>query len=182
MHANSDNDPRTSPPWKYSSVLLIDGNPARQFERAAGMRRCGLHVDCAANAAAADALWEQDKYGLVLIELHGAAEDLNAFSWKLQRISPPQKIGIYRSQPPFILHVGDPLLRSTDTARLPRELMKEPSSDAAAQGVYGISQAAQKIRALRPPRARPAMATPIPDRPKPESHADVAARVLGGAE
>ena len=182
MLASSDNDPQTPPPGKYSSVLLIDGNPTRQFERAANMRRCGLHVDCADDADTASALWERNKYRLVLIDLHGAAADVGAFSLRLQRLSPPQKVGIYRSKPPFIIHAGDPLLSSPDTARLPRASEKDPAGEAAARGGYGISHAAQRIRAMRPRTARAAAVPPVQERPKPESQASIAARVLGGAE
>ena len=178
MQTSSDNAPQTPSPWKYSSVLLIDGNLKRQFERAASMRLCGLHVDCAADADTASGLWARDKYRLVLIELHGATDDLLAFSSQLQELSPPQKIGIYRSKPPFIVRAGDPLLRSADTTRLPRESV----SEAPVKVGYGISHAAQRIRAMRPQRARVAEASPVPNRPKPESNTDIAARVLGGAE
>ena len=182
MQAPSDNDPRTAPPAKFSSVLLIDGNPKRQFERAANMRRCGLRVDCAADAHTASALWERDKYRLVLIELHNATDELRAFSFRLQELSPPQRVGIYRSKPPFIVPAGDPILMSPDTARLPGTSIQKAPHEAAAKGGYSLCDAAQRIRAMRPQRARPEAVPPVPGRPKPESNASIAARVLGGAE
>ena len=179
MGTNSANPP-SSAPVKYSSVLLIDGDPERQFERAASMRRCGLRVDCAADADSATALWVQDKYRLVLIELHEAGEAVRTFCSKLQRLSPPQKVGIYRSQPPFIVQPGDPRLMSDDTPRLPRVALEKTAIETAAKGRNGLAHAAQRIRALRPKPVRTVPASPPPARPERASNADIAARVLGG--
>ena len=183
MGATSGTDPQVLAPVKYSSVLLIDGDPRRQFERAASMRRAGLHVDCAEDATTAIALWVPDKYRLVLIDLHQAGNDVHAFCSKLQKLSPPQKVGIYRSKSPFIVQPGDPLLKSDDAPRLPRSGLEQAAGEFAVKGRNGLAHAAQRIRALRPKSARHAVATPAapaPARPERESNADIAARVLGG--
>jgi len=183
MGASSGTDPQALAPVKYSSVLLIDRDPKRQFERAANMRRCGLHVDCAEDASSAIALWERDKYRLVLIELHEAGNDVHDFCVKMQELSPPQKVGIYRSTSPFIVQPGDPLLKSDDKPRLPRASLQETAEEVVVNGRNGLAHAAQRIRALRPKSARytsAAPAAPGSARPERESNADIAARVLGG--
>lgn len=182
MGASVGTDPQMSAPVKYSSVLLIDSDPRRQFERAASMRRCGLHVDCAADATSAVTLWERDKYRLVLIEMHEAGDAVRAFCSRLQDLTPPQKIGIYRSKSPFIVQPGDPLLMCEDTPRVPAVDLEKAAVDVAAKGRNGLAHAAQRIRALRPRPARAVPATPPPVRPERETRAAIAARVLGGTQ
>jgi len=180
MAAINVTQPPTSVRWKQPSVLLIDRDPSRQFERASSMRRCGLRVDCAADVQAAFELWQPEKYRLVLIEMSEAEGDVQAFCQRLKQHSPPQKVGIYRSAPPYIVAAGDPLLLRADTARMAHGSPDDAVVAAAETKTVGLAHAAARIRALRPRRASYVPPPPAPDRPQPESQVSIASRLLGG--
>ncbi len=179
-------DPREHVQWKQPAVLLIDGYVKRQTERAAGLRRSGMVVECVANGASAAALWEPEKYQLVLVELFDADLDVRPFCENLQARSPRQKIGIYCPDHPFILQGRAGLLRPiVEPARTPRSEIGESAVARQQHLTSGLVEAAQRIAALR--RRAPIYVKPTPrpqappqDERKPESHASVAARVLGG--
>jgi hypothetical protein len=172
--------PPTAASWKQPCVLLIDRDPSRQFERAASMRRCGVSVDCAADVRSAGDLWQPEKYRLVLIEMCDAEGDVTAFCLRLQQHSPPQKVGIYRSAPPYIVPPGDPLLLCADTARTVHRHAGDGVFAAGETRTVGLAHAAQRIRALKPRRAHHVAPAPPPDRLQPESQVSIASRLLGG--
>lgn len=170
--------------WKQPAVLLVDGDPERQAQRAASLRRSGMMVECASNGTSAAALWEPEKYQLVLVELFEADTDVRPFCEKLQTLSPRQKIGIYCPDHPFIMRAGKALLQSE--AEPPRafrgEVQQEAGGEVAPENeTSGLVEAARRIAALRrrvPIYVKPPRREEQP--PKPESHASLAARVLGG--
>lgn len=233
MPQGKSNDPREFVQWKQQ-VLLVDATKRRDT-RAASLRHAGMVVHCASNGASAAALWEPDKYQLVLFEFSDAETDVRPFCEKLMRVLPRQKIGMYCATAPFILSPRSSSFRSPIAASreplgsapsqaalaaaappqsggpgvAPDQFAPSmPESRPAAQqpisnrrqralaavarpknGRYGLAQAAQEIAALRwrnPRYAAPVsqpMARPNRDSytaPEPESHATIAARVLGG--
>lgn len=233
MSQGKSNDPRETLLWKQQ-VLLVDASKRRDV-RAASLRHAGMVVHCASNGASAAALWEPEKYQLVLFEFSEAETDMRPFCEKLMRTLPRQKIGMYSPVAPFILPprwdsrtsatagstvdpaaVGDPLqdalAAAAENAALEPEIAPDRSASssrpiaqqpianlrkrtlvAAARknGHYGLAEAAQEIAALRwrqPSDGRPvrqSMETPNPQRQaarRMESHASIAARVLGGEQ
>ena len=181
-------DPREHVQWKQPAVLLIDGDPKRQAERAAGLRRSGMMVECAANGASAAALWEPEKYQLILVELFEADLDVRPFCENLQARSPQQKMGVYCPDRPFIRQAREALLFSIiERPRASRSDMGESAVARRQRPISGLVEAAQRIAALR--RRIPIYVKPLPrqeelrqEERKPESHASVAARVLGGEQ
>jgi CheY-like chemotaxis protein len=193
MPPANPNDPREAVQWKQPAVLLIDCDETRRSERAASMRRAGMVVDCASSGASAEALWQPDKYQLVLVELFEAEIDVRPFCERLHSLPRRQKIGIYRTTPPFIVHLGQDGLAAIAAAEPPRAV-RDGSQEALIAATRsedgklgsdpksGLVEASQRIAALRrrtPIYERPAAPAPQ-ERPKPESNASIAARVLGG--
>ena len=179
-------DPREHVQWKQPAVLLLDGDATRQTERAASLRRSGMRVECVANGASAAGLWEPQKYQLVLVELFEADVDVRPFCEYLQTRSPRQKIGIYCPEHPFILGARAGLLRSFDepAGAAQRSVATEAAVARAQPVTSGLVEAARRIAVLR--RRLPIHAKPLrgeeqrrQEQPKHESHAAIAARVLG---
>ena len=189
MPSPHSTDPRVHEQWKPPAVLLVDADANRRTERAASMRRAGVVVHCATNGTSAAALWEPEKYQLVLIELFEAEADVRPFCAQLQSAS-RQKIGIYRSTHPFIVPPGGDLRiwASAMSREAPRPVGKRLQDelvvlDRRLNWKPGLLQAAQRIAALRqrtPDAAEMSGPPPVPPPARPESLASIAARVLGG--
>jgi CheY-like chemotaxis protein len=171
--------------WKRPAVLLIDGDEKRQFGRAARMRGCGVVVDCAADGASAYALWRAEAYRLVLIDFSGAGEAVREFCTHVQASSPLQKIGFYRTLSPFLSR-SEMAAPAVEASPLPPvvEPIEAPKTASRVTPPGRFLEAAQQIAALRlrAGRRQPARYSAVPrqDRPKVESAASLAARILGG--
>ncbi|HZQ91656.1 MAG TPA: hypothetical protein VFA60_07695 [Terriglobales bacterium] len=139
-------------PWKKAAVLLVDGNSQRQSGRAAGMRRCGLVVDCARDGVSAYALWQPKMYQLILIDMLGADDLVTAFYRYVQEQSPGQRIGFYRATRPFIVRKHEPQPEEHAPVReTPEHLQSALASAARDRAADGsLREAAQRIAALGP--------------------------------
>jgi hypothetical protein len=175
--------------WKRPAVLLIDGDQKRQFGRAARMRGCGLVVDCAADGASAYALWRPEAYRLVLIDFTQAGEAVREFCTYVQASSPLQKIGFYRTRSPFLSN-SEMAAPAAGESPLPpvMEAIEPPKTASYVTPSGRFMEVAQLIAAMRlRPRQRqqsmysaPATAVARQDRPKVETAAGLASRILGG--
>jgi len=87
---------------KTKRVLRVDTSQAKRELRAEIMRKLGMDVDCAADAAEARSWWRAALYDLVLINMEKGLGHRDRFCDEVRTASPPQRLAFLVDQPEYL--------------------------------------------------------------------------------
>ena len=87
---------------KTKRVLRVDTSQAKRELRAEIMRKLGMDVDCAADAAEARSWWRAALYDLVLINMEKGLGDRDRFCEEIRSATPPQRLAFLVGQPEYL--------------------------------------------------------------------------------
>jgi DNA-binding NtrC family response regulator len=80
-------------------ILLIDADEESQQRRAGVLRQRGVEVTCADDIEHAKLLWQEDRYGLVMIDVTNIYDEAMTFRESIKDVRPKQMVKFFIGKP-----------------------------------------------------------------------------------